>query len=202
MSPSTWLAFCVTETVLCLLPGPAVLMVVSTALGRGLRSGLGTALGILAANTLYFGLSATGVVVAHAASRDLFEAIRWIGAGYLVWIGLRMLRPYPARAVAAQPVVPARAFFRGFVVQVANPKAVVFFVALLPQFINPTVPVPEQVLILGASSLVIELLVLTGYAEAAIRARDLVGRRFSGLLRRMGGIILIAVGIRLAFAHS
>ena len=202
MSLSTWIAFCVTETVLCLLPGPAVLLVVSTAGGRGLRSGLGAALGILAANTLYFGLSATGVVGAHAASRHLFEAIRWIGAGYLVWIGLRMLRPRPARAVAAQPVVLARAFFRGFVVQVANPKAVVFFVALLPQFINPAVPVPRQVLVLGASSLVIELLVLTGYAEAATRARDLVGQRFSGLLPRVGGILLIAVGIRLAFARS
>ena len=101
VSVSIWLAFCVTETVLCLIPGPAVLLVVSTALGRGLRSGLLAGLGILAANTIYFCLSATGVVAAHAASQDLFVAIRWIGAGYLVWIGLRMLRPRPARAVAA-----------------------------------------------------------------------------------------------------
>jgi threonine/homoserine/homoserine lactone efflux protein len=165
VSFSIWLAFCVTETVLCLIPGPAVLLVVSTALGRGLRSGLGAALGILAANTLYFSLSATGVVAAHAASRDLFAAIRWLGAGYLIWIGLRMLRSRPSRQATAQPVAPTRSFVRGFVVQSANPKALVFFVALLPQFINPAVPVPKQVLMLGASSLLIELLVLTGYAH-------------------------------------
>jgi homoserine/homoserine lactone efflux protein len=202
VSFSIWLAFCVTETVLCLIPGPAVLLVVSTALGRGLRSGLGAALGILAANTLYFSLSATGVVAAHAASRDLFAAIRWLGAGYLIWIGLRMLRSRPSRQATAQPVAPTRSFVRGFVVQSANPKALVFFVALLPQFINPAVPVPKQVLMLGASSLLIELLVLTGYAHGAIRARELVGLRFAGAMRRAGGVLLVAVGIRLAFSRS
>jgi homoserine/homoserine lactone efflux protein len=202
VSLSTWIAFCITETVLCLTPGPAVLLVLSTALGRGFRSGLGAALGILAANTVYFGLSATGVVAAHAVSRDLFAVIRWIGAGYLVWIGLRMLRSHRPGQASAVPVVLARSFARGFVVQSANPKAVVFFVALLPQFINPAAPVPEQVLILAASSLFIELLVLAGYAEAAIRSRDRMSLRFAGALRKVGGCLLIAVAIRLLFASS
>jgi homoserine/homoserine lactone efflux protein len=202
VSLSTWIAFCVTETVLCLTPGPAVLLVLSTALGRGFRSGLGAALGILAANTVYFGLSATGVVAAHAVSRDLFTVIKWIGAGYLAWIGLRMLRSHRPGPASAQPDVLARSFARGFVVQSANPKAVVFFVALLPQFINPAAPVAEQVLILAASSLFIELLVLAGYAEAAIRTRDRMSLRFAGALRKVGGCLLIAVAIRLLFAGS
>ena len=202
MHLSTWIAFCVTETVLCLMPGPAVLLVVSSAAGRGARVGLGAALGILAANTVYFALSATGVVAAHAASRDLFVIIKWIGAGYLVWIGLHMLRPRHSRGGAAQPVVLSHPFVRGFVVQIANPKAVVFFVALLPQFINPASSVAEQVLILGASSLVIELVVLAGYAEAASRARDLVSDRFAGVMRQVGGALLVALGVRLALLSS
>ena len=202
MSLSTWVAFCVTELVLCLMPGPAVLLVVSTAAGRGARAGLGAALGILAANTVYFALSATGVVAAHAASRDLFVVIEWIGAGYLIWIGLRMLRPHRPHGTSAQAVVLHHPFVRGFVVQIANPKAVVFFAALLPQFIDPAGSVPGQVLILGASSLVIELTVLTGYAEGASRARAMLGARVASALRAVGGLLLIAVGVRLAFLRS
>jgi homoserine/homoserine lactone efflux protein len=199
---STWLAFCVTEAVLCLMPGPAVLLVVSTAAGRGARAGLGAALGILAANTVYFALSATGVVAAHAASRDLFTVIKWAGAAYLIWTGLRMLRPHNPHQTSGDPAVLDHPFVRGFVVQVANPKAIVFFAALLPQFINPAVPVPEQVLILGATSLVIEVVVLSLYAQAAAHAHRLVGVRAAGALHRVGGVLLIAVGVRLALMRS
>jgi threonine/homoserine/homoserine lactone efflux protein len=198
VSLSTWLTFCVTETVLCLMPGPAVLLVLSTAAGRGARAGLGAALGILAANTVYFALSATGVVAAHAASRDLFVAIQWVGAAYLIWIGLRMLRPHHTHRTSTEPVVLTHPFVRGFVVQIANPKAVVFFAALLPQFINPAIPVPGQILILGATSLAIELSVLGGYAHAAVHARNLVGVRVAGALHWLGGGLLIALGVRLA----
>jgi threonine/homoserine/homoserine lactone efflux protein len=140
MSFEAWLAFCVIEAVLCFTPGPAVLLVVSVALGRGLRASLGASLGILTANALYFTLSATGVAAALVASRELFLVLKWVGAGYLVWLGLRMALLRGSREVGAPPVILARSFFRGFVVQGANPKAVVFFVALLPQFIDPAAP--------------------------------------------------------------
>jgi homoserine/homoserine lactone efflux protein len=202
MSLELWLAFCATETVLCFTPGPAVLFVVSVALARGTRPGLAAALGILAGNTFYFLLSATGIAAVILASGRLFAALQWAGAAYLVWIGLRMLAS-PKRAPA--PVLPQpvrRSFVRGFVVQAANPKAIVFFVALLPQFLEPEAPVGLQVLVLGASSVLIELLVLSLYVGIAARARDVAGTRWSGPLERVGGGVLIAAGARLALVRS
>jgi len=202
MSLELWLAFCATETVLCFTPGPAVLFVVSVALARGTRPGLAAALGILAGNSFYFLLSATGIAAVILASGRLFAALQWVGAAYLLWIGLRMLAS-PRRAPA--PVLPQpvrRSFVRGFVVQAANPKAIVFFVALLPQFLEPEASVWFQVLVLGASSVLIELLVLSLYVALAARAREVAGTRWSGPLERVGGGVLIAAGARLALVRS
>lgn len=202
MSLEVWLAFCTTETVLCFTPGPAVLFVASVAMARGMRAGLTGALGVLAGNLFYFALSGTGIAAVILASGRLFTVLKWAGAVYLAWIGVRMLvsRSQPARAVPPQPI--PRSFARGFVVQAANPKALVFFVALLPQFIDPNAPVGLQLLILGASSLAIELSVLTIYAALAARARAVAGERWSGPLERIGGGFLVAAAARLALVRS
>ena len=202
MTFESWLAFCLTETVLCFTPGPAVLLVVSIALGRGFRPGLGACLGILSANALYFALSATGVAAVLVASRGLFLALKWVGAAYLVWIGLRLLTSRGGDDAAAVPSRPSRTFLRGFVVQGANPKALVFFMALLPQFIDPVAPVAPQVLILGISSVAIELVALALYARGAVGARELAGPRIARALERVGGGLLIAAGARLATVRS
>ncbi len=202
MSLETWAAFCITEAVLCLTPGPAVLLVVSVALGRGLRPGLGASLGILVANTLYFALSAAGVAAALAASREVFLVLKWLGAGYLVWLGLRMLLSQGSHTTEAAPAPLARSFLRGFVVQGANPKALVFFVALLPQFIDPSNSVASQLLILGFSSVVIELAALVLYAHVAVRAGHLAGPGMARALERVGGGLLVAAGARLAVLRS
>jgi len=202
MPLEVWLAFCATETVLCFTPGPAVLFVASVAMARGMRAGLAGVLGVLAGNTLYFALSATGIAAVIVASSQLFAVLKWAGAAYLLWIGVRMLasRSHAATAVVPQPV--SRSFARGFVVQAANPKALVFFVALLPQFIDPNAPVGFQVLILGTSSLVIELAVLSLYAALAARARAVAGKRWSGPLERVGGGFLVAAAARLALVRT
>ena len=202
MSFEAWAAFCVTETVLCFTPGPAVLLVVSIALGRGFRPSVGAAFGILAANSLYFALSATGVAAALVASRELFLVLKRVGAVYLVWLGLRMVFSRESGEHVVPPIPVARTFLRGFVVQGANPKALVFFVALLPQFVDPSGSVPAQLLILGVSSVLIELAVLVAYAFGAVRARRLTGARFAGALQRVGGGLLVAAGARLAAVRS
>ena len=202
MSLEVWLAFCATELVLCFTPGPAVLFVASLAMARGLRAALGGALGILAGNLFYFALSGTGIAAVILASGRLFTVLKWAGAVYLAWIGLRMLvaRAPAAAAVAPQPV--PRSFARGFVVQAANPKALVFFVALLPQFIDPSAAVGFQLVILGVSSLAIELFVLSLYAALAARARAVAGERWSGPLERIGGGFLVAAAARLALVRT
>jgi homoserine/homoserine lactone efflux protein len=201
MTLETWVAFAATETVLCFTPGPAVLFVVSAALARGARPGMAAALGILTGNAVYFGLSATSVAGVIVASHQLFALLKWAGAGYLVWIGVRKLvaRRDPGSEVAA-PV--ERAFARGVVVQTANPKALVFFLALLPQFVDPHAAMAPQVAILAVTSIAIELVVLALYVGFAARARRLAEARLAGPLERVGGAFLIAAGARLAFVEQ
>ena len=202
MTLQTWLLFCVTETVLCFIPGPAVLLVLATALRRGFAPAVVAAAGILAGNTFYFVLSATGIAAVILASHAVFSALKWAGAAYLVWLGLRMLlsRAPGHDAPTPRPAEnPDRIFSRAFIVQAANPKALVFFIALLPQFINPAGSVPWQILVLGVSSVLIESLVLSLYAALAARARSIAATRFSASLERVGGACLIAAGARLAW---
>jgi len=193
-----WLLFCATEAVLCFTPGPAVLLVVSLALTRGVRAGFGASLGILATNTFYFCLSATGIGAIILASWDLFFLLKWLGAAYLVWLGLRML--FGQTTVNGAPPPGSLApFAHGVMTQGANPKALVFFTALLPQFIDPTAGVPAQVAILGVSSIVIELGVLGLYVAVCQGARGMVHRpTFATSLDRAGGVLLIGAGARLA----
>ncbi len=201
MSLEAWLLFCATEAVLCLSPGPAVLLVVSLSLVGGGRAGLRAALGVLAVNVLWFALSATSLAAILIASQQVFFAVKWLGAGYLVWLGVRMVvsRPAPGESEATPGDVGRGAFTRGVVVQGANPKTVLFFTALLPQFIDPSGAVGSQVLLLGVSSVVIELAVLALYVAACQRARRLVEpRRFALPLQRAGGVLLVGAGLGLA----
>ena len=202
MTLQTWLLFCFTETVLCFIPGPAVLFVLATALRRGFAPAALAAAGILAGNTFYFVLSATGIAAVILASHAVFSALKWAGAAYLVWLGLLMLlsrAPGHDAVTPRSPENPDRIFSRAFIVQAANPKALVFFIALLPQFINPAASVPWQILVLGVSSVLIESLVLSLYAALAARARSIAATRFSASLERVGGACLIAAGARLAW---
>jgi homoserine/homoserine lactone efflux protein len=206
MSVEAWLLFCATEMVLCFTPGPAVLLVVSLALTRSPRAGLGASFGILAANTAYFLLSATSLGAVLLASWDLFVMIKWAGAAYLVYLGLKMLiKPGVISAAAVNEAgvaasrSRAKSFAQGFLTQAANPKALVFFTAILPQFIDPQGSLGVQVAILGISSVLIELAVLGAYVAACHGARHWIRQpRFVAPLERLGGVFLIVAGARLA----
>jgi threonine/homoserine/homoserine lactone efflux protein len=203
MTVQTWALFCATETVLCFIPGPAVLFVVSSALTRGSRAGLQASLGILAANTAYFALSAMGLGAVLLASRTVFLVIKWIGAAYLVYLGARMIvsRPQAQRPDPVAPVAARRAgvFWNGLITQAANPKALIFFTALLPQFIDPDESAAAQIALLGASSVLIEFVVLALYVGTCRAARQwLRGPGFGNGLVRLGGLLLVIAGAKLA----
>jgi threonine/homoserine/homoserine lactone efflux protein len=104
-------------------------------------------------------------------------------------------------AVVVRPAAVRRSFVRGFAVQAANPKALVFFVALLPQFVSRESPVGAQLLVLGVTSLAIELFVLGCYLLVTLRARRMAGARLAGPLERIGGGLLVAAGARLALVR-
>jgi threonine/homoserine/homoserine lactone efflux protein len=198
VSVSVWALFVLTESVLCLTPGPAVLFVIAHALTRGGAAAAWAGLGILSANVLYFALSATGLGVVLVASYELFSLLRWLGAAYLVWLGVRLLIGRSAVRSPATAVVGAarRTFVDGVVLQAANPKALLFFVALLPQFIDPAGAVPAQIVVLGVTSVVIELVVLLAYAAAAGRFHALAENpRFVRAAGAVAGTMLVGAGI-------
>jgi len=203
MTWQVWSAFALIETVLCLTPGPAVLLVLSQALTRGTAKTIWSILGILSANTAYFVLSATGIGAILLASYDLFFAIKWIGAGYLVWLGIAAFlgksKTLSVRRGSATPIAGRRLFLNGFILQMSNPKALLFFSALLPQFINPHVAIVPQVAILALTSVLIEFFVQLFYASLAGRAVLLASKpRFARLAERISGSLLITAGIGMA----
>jgi len=207
MDLSTWIAFALLETFLCLTPGPAVLFVVGTALGRGRRAGFSATGGIVTGNVAYFALSATSLGAILLASYQLFTVVRWVGAAYLVVLGVRAIvsRPVPASLESAPPRGPlllrdTRASYAGgTITQLSNPKALVFFTALLPQFIDPHRSLVEQILILGVTSQAIEALVMTTYIMLANVASTSVRKTAAaGIFQRISGLFLVGAALKLA----
>lgn len=201
MTIEAWALFCLTEAVLCINPGPSALVVISQSLTRGSAAGVRATVGVLAANAIYFALSASGLVALHALSAEAFSIIKWGGAAYLVWLGVRMIRRSfgPASVSrAAAATTEGRPFWRGFVAQGANPNLLVYFAAILPQFIDPLRPVAAQVALLACSSFVIEFVVLSGYSGLSGRAGRSAAPRFRRYLERFGGGLLIGAAAGLA----
>ena len=201
MAVEAWALFCLTELVLCLNPGPSTLVVVSQSLTRGPSAGVRATAGVLAANAIYFALSATGLVAFHALSAEAFSILKWAGAAYLVWLGgtaiVRSFKPRITTGSLAPPGV-GRPFWRGFVTQGANPNLLLYFTAILPQFIDPNRSVALQVAVLACSSFVIEFLVLAAYSNLSGRAGAVAAPRFRANLERLGGGLLIGAAAGLA----
>jgi len=199
VNATTLLLFALMEIPLCLTPGPAVLFVFAHGLRYGAAKSIWANLGILTGNAFYFILSATGLAALVKTSHDAFLVVKWIGAGYLVFIGLRMIFGKSA-ALAEKSDTPievrgSRILLRGIVLQLANPKALVFFTAFLPQFVAPNEPIAPQMLILGLTSTVIEFFVLAGYGYFASR---LAGARIVRHINWISGGMLVACGTGLA----
>src|SRR6266550_5817956 len=164
MKLQIWLLFVMTEAVLSITPGPAVLYVLSQAIRRGPGKSVWASGGILSANIMYFALSATSLGAVIVASYKLFFLIKWVGAGYLVYLGLCSF--FGKTAIISLPesssnaLSGARILRDGFFLQAANPKALLFFTAILPQFIDARHNVAFQIFVLGVSSIVVEFAIL------------------------------------------
>jgi len=203
MTWQLWLLFVMTEAVLSMTPGPAVLFVLSQAIKRGPAKSVWASCGILSANAMYFVLSATSLGAVMVASYRLFFFVKWIGAAYLVYLGLRSFFGKSSVLSLPQETSDGRTGPRilrdGFVLQAANPKALLFFTAILPQFIDAHQNVAFQIFVLGVSSIVVEFVILVVYGVLAGRALNAARNpRFEKLTNRVAGSLLIAAGVGLA----
>lgn len=205
MNWNTWLLFLVTEAVLSMAPGPAVLYVLSQSLLNGPGKSVWASVGILTANAMYFALSATSLGAILVTSYKVFFLIKWLGAAYLVYLGVRNffgkapVAGIPKDVVAASSHTGFRILRGGFFLQASNPKALLFFSAILPQFIDPRHAVAYQILVLGTTSVMVEFLILFVYGELAARAAArLRTPGFQKLTDRIGGSLLIGAGLGLA----
>lgn len=209
-------AFAATEFLLCLSPGPAVLLVVGLSMRQGFWSSQSAAAGILATNIFYFALSAAGVASVILASATLFAMLKYAGAAYLAYLGVKMIAPLIASLgkkggddedaalssaarinEAPQPLL--RVFAKGFGVQASNPKNLAFFVAILPQFIDPAGPVALQMGVLGTVSVLLELPILAVYALAFSSLGRIVTNKTVMWTEAAAGSVLIFLGLALAW---
>src|SRR5450631_2796922 len=184
MTFETWLLFFIMETALSLSPGPAVFYVVSQGI-RAFPRAVPATLGILSANACYFALSATSLGALIAASARFFTIAKWVGAAYLIYLGIKSLRSAAASHSIALTGATApgdrngptgmdtrgndrrRIYLGALTLQLSNPKALLFFLALLPQFIDTQRAVAPQMLILAATSMLPECCILLGYGWLA-----------------------------------
>jgi threonine/homoserine/homoserine lactone efflux protein len=197
MALETWLAFVAASAVLLVIPGPTILLVVSYALGRGWKVAAPVATGVALGDLTAMTLSMLGVGALLASSAALFTALKWIGAGYLVYLGLELWRAGATLEAEArtEPVAPFRMLAHAWFVTMLNPKSIVFFVAFLPQFLDPARPFWPQMALFEVTFVALAFANAFGYALLAARARRLAASpRAIRLVNRAGGTALIAAG--------
>jgi threonine/homoserine/homoserine lactone efflux protein len=193
----TYWLYVLTEAALSLSPGPAVMLVIAYGIVQGARPSLAAGAGILSANAIYFALSATSLGALLVASEAFFLVVRWCGAAYLVYLGLAALfgqpSPITVSRASARRRSAASIYLSGLTLQLANPKTLIFFVAILPQFVDPRLPIGSQMLWLAAGSVIPEFFILAGYGFAASRAARLTAdARFARLTDRAAGVLVLA----------
>lgn len=195
-----WLAFVAATTVLLLIPGPTILLVLSYALTQGRHVAVASALGVALGDLIAMTASLLGLGLLVATSAALFSALKWVGAAYLIWLGLKMLRSAKTEGLAElspQKPTSARAIFgHTATVTALNPKSIGFFIAFVPQFIQPEAAIAPQFTLMIATFVTLGGLNALAYALLADRLRARISRpNVITWLTRSGGIALITMGL-------
>lgn len=170
MTIETWLIYVTTVLVFMITPGPSHLLMLSVSMSNGFRRSLATAAGDLTANSIQIILAGFSLAAVISSSQYGLTIVKWAGVAYLVWIGARQIAVSFRQDGAAGAVPPASArllWFRGFITSASNPKAVVFFAALFPQFLSSQHALAPQIAILGTTYLVIDGCFLASYGKGA-----------------------------------
>ncbi|HTP92890.1 MAG TPA: LysE family translocator [Xanthobacteraceae bacterium] len=203
MTVQLYLAYVAACVVLVIVPGPTVTLIVANSLRHGTRAGLlniaGTQLGL----ALMIGIVLAGLASLIAAMGWWFVWVRIAGAAYLVWLGIKLLRSSGSLAAPQEAPTPRVGFFwQGFLVLMSNPKALILFGALFPQFIDPQSDYVRQVLLLGVTAMATAFVFDSLYAILAGKAAGLLLRRHVRLVSRASGLCLIGGGAWLALTRT
>lgn len=202
MSFETWLAFAVAASVIILIPGPTVMMLVGYGLARGRGIALFTMPGVALGNLLAITLAFAGVGALLATSAWLFTIVKWVGAAYLIWLGIGLWRAKPEAPGKRQShhrQKPKRIFFHAFAITALNPKSIAFFMAFLPQFMSSDAALLPQYLILTLTWVAVSAIFDSIYALAAGTARETIQQpSIAKAVNRLGGSVMIGAGIAMA----
>jgi threonine/homoserine/homoserine lactone efflux protein len=204
MSLQAYLAFVAACIALALLPGPIVTLVIANGLRHGTRAALTNVLGAQAGLATVIGVVAVGLTSLMATMGYWFDWVRFAGAAYLVWLGIKLIR-FPIEGVDADaPPPPPRGgfFLQGFLVLLSNPKVLVFFGAFIPQFMDMEKPHFPQVALLGLTFMVTAVMSDAIYAVLAGRARKFFSKRRTRLASRISGGFMIGGGVWLALTRA
>lgn len=206
--PAFWLVFFSAALALNLSPGPDLLFILSRTLSGGRRIGIASACGVCSGALVHVAAAALGISAILATSALAFAVVKYVGAAYLLYLGIQALRSAGAGAaldLRAAPRISAwRAYRQGILVDILNPKAAIFFMAFLPQFIRPGQgAVAVQLLFLGALVVLVAIIVECAMVLLAARASSALrgNLRLNQWLNRFLGSVLIGLGIRLGFAE-
>lgn len=204
MSIEHWLAFVAAAAILLAIPGPTILLVISYALAHGRKTAGATVAGVALGDFTAMTASMLGLGALLAASATVFTTLKWIGAAYLIYLGIKLWRTPVIGAVTATGdggetgarQRPFRIFAHAYVVTALNPKSIIFVVAFLPQFLDLTRPVAIQMVIFEATFLVLAIINAAGYALLASMARRTIRQpRVQKIVNRAGGTMMIGAGL-------
>jgi threonine/homoserine/homoserine lactone efflux protein len=198
--PHSWLLFALAALALLLVPGPAVLYVVAQSAEHGRRAGLVSVAGLHAGTLVHTAAAAVGISALVVSSAVAFSVVKYLGAAYLIYLGVRrLLTSVPPPAIERRKEPLRRLFKQGIVVNVLNPKTALFFLAFLPQFVDPDRIVWTQVVVFGLTFVVLGLL---SDSLCALVAGSLAAwlRRRRQILRYASGSVFVGLGVSAAFA--
>lgn len=203
MSFDLWLAFAAASTALVLIPGPTVLLVLSYALSQGKRVAVASAAGVALGDLVAMSLSLAGLGALVLASATLFTVLKWVGAVYLIYLGVKLLRSPPSEGLDAmgsgQSVTGGGVFWHAAAVTALNPKSIAFFIAFVPQFVVVGEALMPQFIILIVTFVGIATINALAYALLADRLRQTIKKpRVITWFTRAGGAALIGMGVMTA----
>lgn len=201
-----WLTYLITTIILSLSPGSGAINTMTTAINHGYRRTFSSIAGLQAGLTIHIVLVGVGLGTLFSRSVLAFEILKWAGAAYLIWLGIQQWRAAGSINLKAQSngQSGSKLFKRAVLVNLTNPKSIVFLAALFPQFINPEQPQVMQYLVLGVTTVVVDIIVMIGYATLATRIAIWIKEphQMKALNRVFGSLFVLVAALLASARHA